>query len=78
MRSLAGSVKTPFSRWAWLGEVGGVQRARRVLGKALGAFEEGTRTWIWRVWEDTLTRGIRKASAATSVNPEKAKQVILV
>lgn len=55
-----------------------MQRARRVLGKALGAFEEGTRTWIWRMWEDTLTRGIRKASAATSVNPEKAKQVILV
>lgn len=34
--------------------------------------EEGTQAWIWHLWEDTLTRGIRKASAATSVNPGQA------
>ena len=64
MSKLPPQFGTSWGRWEKCRELAGSLGKDSVPLRS----EEGTQAWTWHLWEDMLTRGIRKASAATSVN----------
>lgn len=46
-------------------------RCQELAGSLGKESEEGTQTWAWHMWEDTLTRGTRKTPVASSMNARK-------